>query len=198
MPRFMDFLLLLLALPLLLPLALVSSLLVLVSFGRPILFKQTRGGFGGSRFEIYKFRTMTNARDAQGELLSDVLRTPPVGRFMRSSSLDELPALLNVLRGEMRIVGPRPFIAQYLPLYTPEQARRHEVRPGITGWAQVNGRNTLSWEEKFALDVWYVDNRSFLLDIRILAMTVWKVVGRSDIDTSADETMPVFRGSDPR
>jgi sugar transferase EpsL len=197
MPRFTDFLLLLLALPFLLPLALITSLLVLISFGRPVLFKQERGGFGGSRFEIYKFRTMTNARDASGALLPDIQRTPPVGRFMRSSSLDEMPALLNVLRGEMRIVGPRPFIAQYLPLYSSEQARRHEVRPGITGWAQVNGRNTLSWEKKFALDVWYVDNRSFLLDIRILARTVWKVVRRSDIDTSADETMPVFKGSDP-
>jgi lipopolysaccharide/colanic/teichoic acid biosynthesis glycosyltransferase len=139
---------------------------------------------------------MTEARDAQGRLLPDADRLPSFGRFLRATSLDELPGLLNVVRGEMSLVGPRPLLMQYLPLYTPEQARRHDVRPGITGWAQVNGRNALTWEQKFAYDLWYVENRSFLLDLRILFLTVKKVVRRDGVSAAGEVTMPTFRGSD--
>ena len=146
--------------------------------GSPVLFAQVRPGMHGKPFRMVKFRTMTDARDASGALLSDAQRLMPFGRFLRASSLDELPELWNVLRGEMSLVGPRPLLMEYLPLYSPEQARRHEVRPGITGWAQVNGRNAISWADKFALDVWYVDHRSLWLDVRILWLTVRKVVVR--------------------
>jgi sugar transferase EpsL len=185
------------ALTLGLPFLAIAALFVRVNLGAPVFFFQERPGKLGHPFWLVKFRTMKDVRDAEGAMLEDKDRMTPFGKFLRSTSIDELPAFWNVLMGHMSLVGPRPLLMAYLPLYSPEQARRHEVRPGITGWAQVNGRNTLSWEEKFALDVWYVDNRSFLLDIRILAMTVCKVVRRSDIDTSADETMPVFKGSDP-
>lgn len=162
--------------------------------GSPVLFTQVRPGVHGQPFRMVKFRTMTDARDASGALLPDAQRLTPFGRFLRASSLDELPELWNVLRGEMSLVGPRPLLMEYLPLYSPEQARRHEVRPGITGWAQVNGRNAISWADKFALDVWYVDHRSLWLDVRILWLTVRKVVVRDGISAPGDATMPKFEG----
>ncbi len=180
-------------------LLLALPLLVLIWFirrklGSPVLFRQIRPGFQGRPFTMVKFRTMTNERGADGALLPDAQRLTPFGRFLRASSLDELPELWNVLRGDMSLVGPRPLLMEYLPLYTPEQARRHEVRPGITGWAQVNGRNAISWEDKFALDVWYVDNRSMWLDVRILWLTVRKVLVRDGISAPGDATMPKFEG----
>lgn len=162
--------------------------------GSPVLFTQVRPGLYGKPFRMVKFRTMTDARDASGALLPDAQRLTPFGRFLRASSLDELPELWNVLRGEMSMVGPRPLLIEYLPLYSPEQARRHEVRPGITGWAQVNGRNAISWADKFALDVWYVDHRSLWLDVRILWLTVRKVLVRDGISAAGEATMPRFEG----
>jgi lipopolysaccharide/colanic/teichoic acid biosynthesis glycosyltransferase len=185
-------LMLALALPLLLLWALVRRKL-----GSPVLFRQVRPGMYGRPFMMVKFRTMTDERGAEGELLPDAQRLTPFGRFLRATSLDELPELWNVLRGEMSLVGPRPLLMEYLPLYSPEQARRHEVRPGITGWAQVNGRNTLSWEERFKLDVWYVDHRSLWLDIRILWLTVRKVIVREGISAQGEATMPRFTGNKP-
>jgi len=182
--------LLLLALPLL---ALV--LLVRRKLGHPAFFRQVRPGLHGQPFEMLKLRTMTDARGPDGALLPDADRLTPFGRFLRASSLDELPELWNVLKGDMSLVGPRPLLVEYLPLYSPEQARRHEVRPGITGWAQVNGRNALGWEEKFALDVWYVDHRSLWLDIKILWLTVHKVLVRDGISAAGEATMPRFTGS---
>ena len=162
--------------------------------GSPVLFTQVRPGLHGKPFRMVKFRTMTDARDASGALLPDAQRLTPFGRFLRASSLDELPELWNVLRGEMSLVGPRPLLMEYLPLYSPEQARRHAVRPGITGWAQVNGRNAISWADKFALDVWYVDHRSLWLDVCILWLTVRKVVVRDGISAAGEATMPKFEG----
>lgn len=162
--------------------------------GSPVLFRQVRPGLHGRPFMMVKFRTMTDERGADGELLPDAQRLTAFGRFLRASSLDELPELWNVLRGEMSLVGPRPLLMEYLPLYSPEQARRHEVRPGITGWAQVNGRNALSWEERFKLDIWYVDHRSLWLDLRILWLTVRKVIVREGISAQGDATMPRFTG----
>lgn len=163
--------------------------------GRPILFRQKRPGLGGKIFGIYKFRTMTNEKDENGELLPDEQRLVGVGKFIRSASLDELPQIFNVLKGEMSFVGPRPLLIQYLPLYNEEQKRRHDVKPGITGLAQVNGRNAISWEQKFDYDVWYVDHQSFLLDMKILWLTFLKVVKRSDISQDGQATMEVFKGS---
>ncbi len=177
-----------------LPLLLVA-LLVAVFLGRPVLFRQQRPGLGGKPFWLYKFRTMTDACDAQGRLLPDEQRLTRLGRFLRRTSIDELPELINVIKGEMSLVGPRPLLMSYLDRYTPEQARRHEVRPGITGWAQVNGRNAISWEEKFELDVWYVDHASLSLDLKILAMTVWKTLRREGISAAGHATMPEFLGS---
>lgn len=185
-------LLLALALPLLLLWALVRRKL-----GSPVLFRQVRPGLHGQPFMMVKFRTMTDERGADGELLPDARRLTSFGRFLRATSLDELPELWNVLRGEMSLVGPRPLLMEYLPLYSPEQARRHEVRPGITGWAQVNGRNALSWEERFKLDVWYVDHRSLWLDLRILWLTVRKVIVREGISARGEATMPRFTGNKP-
>ena len=179
-----------LALPLLALIALVR-----IKLGRPVFFRQTRPGLHGRPFQMVKFRTMTDARGPDGALLPDADRLTPFGRFLRSTSLDELPELWNVLRGDMSLVGPRPLLMEYLPLYTPEQARRHAVRPGITGWAQVNGRNALSWEEKFALDVWYVDHQSLWLDIRILWMTAVKVLRRQDISAPGEATVEYFKGN---
>ena len=177
-----------------LPIA-VLILLVRNKLGSPVIFRQKRPGLHGKSFEMVKFRTMTNARGADGQLLSDAERLTPFGRFLRASSLDELPELWNVIKGDMSLVGPRPLLVEYLPLYTPEQARRHNVRPGITGWAQVNGRNALSWEEKFKLDVWYVDNRTFWLDIKILWLTIRKVLVRDGISATGEATMSKFTGS---
>ena len=171
------------------------TLLVHRKLGHPALFRQIRPGLGGLPFEMIKFRTMTDARDSTGLLLPDADRLTPFGRFLRASSLDELPEFWNVLKGDMSLVGPRPLLVEYLPLYSAEQFRRHDVRPGITGWAQVNGRNALSWEEKFKLDLWYVDSRSTWLDIRILGRTVRKVVWRDGISAAGVETMSRFTGS---
>lgn len=164
-------------------------------FGSPVLFRQKRPGLRGQPFEIIKFRTMTNAMGRDGELLPDADRLTEFGHFLRATSLDELPELLNVLKGDMSLVGPRPLLMEYLPLYSPEQARRHEVRPGITGWAQVQGRNALNWEDKFKLDVWYVDHRSMRLDIEILCVTVIRVLRRDGISHLNEPTMPKFVGS---
>jgi sugar transferase EpsL len=177
------------------PVMLATAVLVLARFGRPVLFRQIRPGRNGRPFQLVKFRTMTNESDADGHLLPDHLRLPPLGRFLRASSLDELPQLWNVLCGHMSLVGPRPLLMEYLPLYTPDQGRRHQVRPGITGWAQVNGRNGLSWDEKFALDVWYVDNHSIVLDVKILWRTITKVFRREDIAQAGQATMSKFTGS---
>jgi lipopolysaccharide/colanic/teichoic acid biosynthesis glycosyltransferase len=190
-----DLLLIFLSLPLSLPIYLLLILLVLYKFKFPILFKQPRPGLNGKVFNIYKFRTMTNKKDKNGILLPDELRITKFGKFLRSTSLDELPSLWNVLKGEMSLVGPRPLLVEYLPLYSSKQARRHEIKPGITGWAQVNGRNAISWDEKFDLDIWYVDNQSILLDIKILYMTVKKVITRSEINQDRQTTMEKFKGN---
>ena len=177
------------------PIILALVLLVRRRLGTPVFFCQQRPGISGRPFMMYKFRTMTDARDANDVLLPDAVRLTSFGRFLRSSSLDELPELINVLKGNMSLVGPRPLLMEYLPLYTHEQARRHNVRPGITGWAQVNGRNAISWEEKFKLDVWYVDNQSFLLDLKILWLTIKKVFIREGISQEGQATMEKFTGS---
>lgn len=177
------------------PVLAVLALAVRLKLGRPILFRQRRPGLHGRPFEMYKLRTMLDRQDAQGRLLPDEERLTPFGRFLRSTSLDELPELLNVLRGEMSLVGPRPLLTEYLARYTPEQARRHEVKPGITGWAQINGRNAIGWEERFALDVWYVDHWSLALDLKILFRTVGKVLRRDGISAESHATMPEFMGT---
>jgi lipopolysaccharide/colanic/teichoic acid biosynthesis glycosyltransferase len=180
------------------PVLIVVAILVGRHMGRPVLFRQIRPGRHGVPFRMVKFRTMRDAVDANGVPLSDAERLTRLGRFLRASSLDELPELWNVLKGEMSLVGPRPLLMEYLPLYSPEQARRHEVRPGVTGWAQVNGRNALSWEEKFALDLWYVENRSLWLDLKIVWMTIRKVIKRDGISAEGEATMPKFTGSTPK
>jgi lipopolysaccharide/colanic/teichoic acid biosynthesis glycosyltransferase len=185
-------LLVLLGLPLLLLAAVIR-----LRLGSPVLFRQVRPGLHGRPFTMVKFRTMTDGRGPDGALLPDAQRLTSFGRMLRSTSLDELPELWNVLRGEMSLVGPRPLLMEYLPLYTPAQARRHEVRPGITGWAQVNGRNALSWEERFSLDVWYVDHRTFWLDLRVLWLTVRKVLVRDGISAQGEATMSRFTGGKP-
>ena len=177
------------------PIYIVVSLLIFFKMGKPILFTQKRPGYKEEIFGIYKFRTMTNDKDKFGNLLPDEQRLVGIGKFIRSTSLDELPQLFNVLKGEMSFVGPRPLLIEYLPLYNQNQKRRHDVKPGITGWAQVNGRNAISWEQKFDYDVWYVDNQSFWLDIKILWLTFLKVVKRSDISSSTSSTMEKFAGS---
>ena len=193
--RIFELVVLLVCLPILLPIGLMVALLVYTKLGSPIFFKQQRPGFKGEPFTIYKFRTMLNSTDANGNLLSDAERLTAFGRFLRSTSLDELPELMNVLKGEMSLVGPRPLLMEYLPLYNARQALRHDTRPGITGWAQVNGRNAISWEEKFDLDVWYVDNQSLLLDLKILRLTLLKTIKREDISQQGHVTMQKFMGS---
>jgi sugar transferase EpsL len=177
------------------PLIFVLTMLVRIKLGSPVLFRQQRPGLYGRPFGLLKFRTMTDARATSGVLLPDAKRLTSFGRFLRAASLDELPELFNVLKGDMSLVGPRPLLMQYLDRYTPEQARRHDVRPGITGWAQVNGRNAITWEEKFKLDVWYVDNRSLWRDIKIIGMTIWKILKREGISHPGQATMEEFRGS---
>jgi sugar transferase EpsL len=196
MKRTIDVLAAVTGLLLLSPVFLIVSLLVTADLGRPVLFAQLRPGKDGTLFRMYKFRTMRDVVGADGRQLPDSERLTKLGRLFRSTSLDELPELLNVLLGHMSLVGPRPLLPQYLDRYTPEQARRHEVKPGITGWAQVNGRNALTWEEKFQLDVWYVDNRSLWLDLRILLMTTVRVLKREGISSDRHATMPEFTGSD--
>lgn len=194
MKRIFDMVVVIVGLAVFAPILLIISLLVRTRLGTPVFFCQTRPGLNGQSFVMYKFRTMTDQRDGKGQLLPDEVRMTPFGKFLRSSSLDELPELINVLKGDMSLVGPRPLLMQYLPLYSPEQVRRHEVRPGITGWAQVNGRNAISWKEKFKLDVWYVDNQSFWLDIKILWMTFSKVFKREGISQEGQETVEEFKG----
>jgi lipopolysaccharide/colanic/teichoic acid biosynthesis glycosyltransferase len=183
------------ALLLLSPLLAVLALLVRVRLGNPVLFRQVRPGLNAQPFTLLKFRTMTDARRTDGRPLPDGERLTPLGRFLRRSSLDELPELWNVVRGDMSLVGPRPLLMEYLPLYTPEQARRHDVRPGLTGWAQVNGRNAISWEEKFGLDLWYVDHASIGVDLKILWLTLKKVVSGHGVSAAGEATMPRFEGS---
>jgi lipopolysaccharide/colanic/teichoic acid biosynthesis glycosyltransferase len=194
MKRFLDCVAAAAGLVVLLPLLLLTAVIVRVAIGAPVLFRQVRPGHHGRPFRLLKFRTMREATDARGRQLPDAQRLTKTGRMLRAASLDELPALWNVLRGDMSLVGPRPLLMEYLPLYSAEQSRRHEVRPGITGWAQVNGRNNLDWEERFALDVWYVDHHSMLLDLRILVMTAARVFARDGISRDGHATMPKFRG----
>jgi lipopolysaccharide/colanic/teichoic acid biosynthesis glycosyltransferase len=183
------------ALILLSPLFAVIAVVVRVQLGHPVFFRQQRPGLHGKPFRIYKFRTMTNVCDSQGELLSDAQRLTALGRFLRSTSMDELPELFNVLRGEMSIVGPRPLLMQYLDRYTTEQMRRHEVKPGITGWAQVNGRNAITWEDTFGFDTWYVDNQSLRLDLKIIAMTMLQILKREGINQPGQATAKEFEGA---
>ena len=178
------------------PFAVLLGILVLIFLGPPVVFRQQRPGYRGRPFCLYKFRTMTDARDAQGRALPDSARLGPFGKFMRALSLDELPELINILRGDMSLVGPRPLLMEYLPLYSAEQRRRHEVHPGLTGWAQVNGRNALDWPARFTLDVWYVDHWSFWLDINILLMTIWKVLSREGISQPGQATTEYFTGNE--
>lgn len=195
MKRIFDLLIALVALIVLSPVLAITALLVRLKLGSPVIFHQPRPGLEARLFRLHKFRTMTDQRDANGELLPDEIRLTSFGKFLRSTSLDELPELWNVIRGEMSLVGPRPLLAKYLERYSPEQLRRHEVRPGITGWAQINGRNALTWEQKFALDVWYVDHHSLWLDVKILALTVWKIVQRDGINEPGQATAQEFMGS---
>jgi lipopolysaccharide/colanic/teichoic acid biosynthesis glycosyltransferase len=196
MKRVFDFIVALLALVTLLPVLLILYVIIAIKMGIPVFFVQARPGMQGKIFKMVKFRSMTDAKDANGELLPDAQRLPAFGQMLRATSLDELPELWNVLLGHMSLVGPRPLLIEYLDKYTPEQARRHDLRPGVTGWAQVNGRNALSWEEKFALDTWYVDNRTFWLDIKILLMTVKQVFKRDNISQDGHVTMEKFKGSE--
>ena len=195
MKRFFDMLLIILGLPLIFPLFILIALLVRLDLGSPIILKQFRPGLNGKLFQLIKFRTMTNSKDENGNLLTDEERLTKFGKFLRSISLDELPELWNVLNGNMSLVGPRPLLADYLPLYTEQQARRHKVKPGITGWAQINGRNSISWEDKFDYDLWYVDNKSFWLDIKIILLTIVKVINRDGVSANGNSTMPKFTGT---
>lgn len=195
MKRVFDLVITFIGLLLLVPVIILVAALVRLKLGSAIFFKQARPGLNGDIFNMYKFRTMTNERDKNGVLLSDKVRLTEFGKFLRSTSLDELPGLWNVLKGDMSLVGPRPLLVEYLPLYSEKQSKRHEVKPGITGWAQVNGRNAISWDEKFDLDLWYVDNQSIWLDIKILWMTIKKVIVRDGISQSNHVTMDKFKGS---
>ncbi|WP_078432587.1 sugar transferase [Metabacillus halosaccharovorans] len=198
MKRIFDLCASIIILILLSPIILTVAILVRIKLGSPIFFKQERPGLHGKPFYFYKFRTMTNEKDGNGELLIDEYRLTSFGEFLRKTSLDEFPQLINVIKGDISLVGPRPLLMDYLALYTKEQARRHLVRPGITGWAQINGRNSLSWEEKFELDLWYVKNRTFLLDLKILFYTVYKVIRAKDINQQGNATVERFKGSDIR
>ena len=193
--RFLDLLLVLGSCPIWVPILAFFAILVRASTGAPVLFRQSRPGFQGTAFTVLKFRTMTLASATPSDLPEDELRLTRMGRLLRQTSIDELPELINVLHGDMSLVGPRPLLMQYLDRYTPEQARRHEVKPGITGWAQVNGRNALTWQEKFEFDVWYVDNVSLWLDLKILGMTVWKVLKGEGLSAPGHATMPEFMGN---
>ncbi len=193
--RVFDTLLVVLSAPLWLPIFLIVAFLVRWKLGKPVFFRQSRPGLNGYVFLLFKFRTMSDSRDADGKPLSDSQRLLPFGRWLRSTSLDELPEIVNILRGEMSLVGPRPLLTQYMSRYSPEQARRHETLPGLTGWAQINGRNAISWEEKFEFDVWYVDHRSAWLDLRILLKTVKSALRREGISADGEATMPEFMGN---
>lgn len=193
--RIIDFLLSLIGIIILSPVLLIVSIMVRTKLGSPILFKQERPGLNGKIFKMYKFRTMTNETDENGELLPDEVRLTKFGKFLRSSSLDELPEMFNILKGDMSIVGPRPLLVKYLPLYSERQSHRHDVRPGLTGYAQVNGRNAISWEEKFELDIFYVNNSSFMVDLMIFFKTIKKVFDREGISSGTSVTMEEFKGS---
>lgn len=192
--RALDVILSTLGLLVLWPVMLVVAMLVAAKLGAPVLFRQTRPGYRGASFEVIKFRSMTDLLGPDGQPRSDAERLPPFGEALRATSLDELPELWNVLKGDMSLVGPRPLLTDYLPLYSPEQRRRHDARPGVTGWAQVNGRNSVSWEERFKLDVWYVDNQSLALDLKIISMTVAKVIRRDGVNAEGEATMSRFEG----
>lgn len=194
--RVIDLILVTSAIIMLAPVMLLLAILVRLKLDSPILFRQQRPGLNGRPFTIFKFRTMADSRDQSGSLLPDEERLLPFGRFLRSTSLDELPELFNVLKGDMSLVGPRPLLPQYLDRYTPEQARRHELKPGITGWAQINGRNAITWEDKFRLDVWYVDNLSLRLDMKIIALTAWRIITREGISQPGHATAEEFKGSE--
>ncbi|WP_342432771.1 sugar transferase [Neobacillus sp. FSL H8-0543] len=198
MKRLFDLLLSSLILIIFLPIISAAALLIRIKIGSPIIFKQQRPGLNGKPFVLYKFRTMTNERNKIGELLRDDLRLTPFGKLLRKLSIDEFPQLLNVIKGDMSLIGPRPLLTEYLLLYTEEQSKRHLVRPGITGWAQINGRNAIAWEEKFKLDVWYVKNRSFILDMKILLLTIKKVITSEGISNQNHVTMPDFEGDATR
>jgi lipopolysaccharide/colanic/teichoic acid biosynthesis glycosyltransferase len=193
--RVFDILLSAIMLIVLAPVIIIVAVIVAFNLGQPTLFRQARPGLKGKVFDIIKFRSMRDAVDNNGVLLSDEQRLTPFGKKLRNSSLDELPGLWSVLKGDMSLVGPRPLLTEYLPLYSPEQARRHDVKPGITGWAQINGRNNISWQEKFALDVWYVDNQNLWLDIKILFLTIKKVCKQADINAKGEATMSKFTGN---
>lgn len=195
MKRYFDFFISIIAITFLFPILLITALLVRIKLGSPIFFSQKRPGLHEQTFHMFKFRTMTNEIDKQGNLLPDSKRLTPFGKLLRTTSLDELPALWNVIKGDLSLVGPRPLLIEYLPLYSKEQARRHDVKPGITGWAQINGRNAISWETKFKLDVWYVDNQSFWLDVKILFLTAKKVFIREGINAEGQATMSKFKGN---
>ena len=193
--RFFDLLVSILILIILTPVFLLTYLMVRVMMGSPVIFSQMRPGINEKPFRLYKFRSMKNVFDINGNLLNDALRLDRFGKFLRASSLDELPALWNVIKGDMSLVGPRPLLIEYLPLYNERQARRHEVKPGITGLAQINGRNAISWEDKFVLDIWYVDHRSFWLDVKILLITIKKVLMRDGVSEMGEVTMSKFTGN---
>uniref|UniRef100_UPI00404B66AF sugar transferase n=1 Tax=Flavobacterium sp. TaxID=239 RepID=UPI00404B66AF len=193
--RLIDFLIAFIALILLSPILIVLYILLFWAHNRKVFFTQDRPGYHQKTFKVLKFKTMNDLKDAEGKLLPDHVRLTPVGKFVRSTSLDELPQLINVLKGDMSLIGPRPLLVKYLPLYSEKQQRRHEMRPGITGWAQVNGRNAISWTQKFEYDVWYVDNVSFLLDMKILYLTIKKVVVREGISSDSSVTMEPFKGN---
>ncbi|MEO6527848.1 MAG: sugar transferase [Gemmatimonadaceae bacterium] len=195
MKRALDLLLVIATMPIWLPIGLVVALAVRLSLGSPVLFKQVRPGRDARPFQLVKFRTMRHEADSSGAVTPDAVRLTPFGRALRATSLDELPELWNVLHGEMSLVGPRPLLMEYLPLYSNEQARRHAVPPGITGWAQINGRNALDWNDRFALDLWYVDNRSLWLDLKIIVLTVSRVLRRDGISAAGEATMPKFTGA---
>jgi lipopolysaccharide/colanic/teichoic acid biosynthesis glycosyltransferase len=196
--RLIDLTITIIVLVLIVPVLLLIAIMVRLKLGAPVFFRQQRPGLDGNPFTIVKFRTMTNKTNAAGELLPDAERLTPFGQFLRRTSLDELPELLNVLQGDMSLVGPRPLLMEYLSLYSPEQMRRHEVRPGITGWAQIHGRNAISWDEKFVMDVWYVDNVSLWLDLKIVLLTVWAVLRSKGINQPGHATADFFRGSPER
>lgn len=194
MKRLLDFFGASLLIILLSPLMATITILIAFNLGRPVIFKQLRPGLHGCPFYLYKYRTMTDCKDKNGQLLPDDVRLTPFGKWLRKYSLDELPQLFNVIKGDLSFVGPRPLLMEYLPLYTPEQARRHEVKPGITGWAQVNGRNAINWDEKFTLDVWYVENQTMWLDLKILFLTIVKIIRSEDVSHEGFSTMPKFKG----
>ncbi|RPA70328.1 sugar transferase [Cyclobacteriaceae bacterium YHN15] len=194
--RIFDTIISFLAVIILSPIFAFISIMVIIKFGWPVFFTQTRPGFKAKPFKIIKFRTMTNEKDENGELLPEELRITPFGMWLRSTSLDELPELFNVLKGEMSLVGPRPLLMEYLPLYNSDQKRRMDLKPGITGWAQVNGRNAIPWPEKFRMDIWYIDNQSFWLDLKIIFLTLKKVISREGISHENEVSMPKFKGND--